>query len=788
MGGLFNRVKNWIGLETVTPSDLNDEFNNIIQHYTPQYMDDYSATVSQMQETLSPGAVSSEVQATNLAEELKQLRYMVKAITGGAQWYTPPTSNLSEIASLLSFPNHRIVSGRVDAYQQPMWLQANGAAATVSLLGASTNLVTVINGTQVTFNTNLTKTSLTLAPSSNNTCLVNETSLAGQEYSKTLGEADSVISIDNVGSEISTLNGTRAAFKIVHGGSTEYFTADIDTTNGYLKNCSRGFFFSSADANMGRIAIHDNDTITLMKLTWVFGTYNSSTLALDVVYTQPSVSYDSPSAPATGDYWFDMSANRWKKYSGSFSATNAVFLGVCFQDSANCLGSRSVYAYREFSGINGIVLERTSNSVVRSSKVGSVISVYGNRFSFDPDNGSWDMTANLDAGVTEAASTTYYFYISSLGKRIISDVAPYDSYAQYRGAYHPFRPYRCVGSCYNDGSSNLLALAGSELLKQSGTNTQGVNFGLRWAVSGNALTGTLTTADGSDPSAVNPIIMSFRVGTSLNTDGYNTQKRITQPLSVTIPNTATLGTTSAVEATINFYAGLTDKSRLIAVVSGLGLGTRAETIVNNLIDMTTGSDSKETYYGYKLSGETYVCVFPVARLASTQASAGVWATLPTNVQIAPRPALSGAGGWNTAVTGNGSSNHGTTDTAIRRIGSDATQTVSDALGTIFTIVTNAANGTIMTVHRTGTYFIQYEDRYSGGTSEVGLSLDCTTLTTAFASITAAEKLSNANNAATYQPQAIYFGRLSSGQKVRPHDAGNNDNANVKFQVTFVGDG
>jgi len=788
MGGLFNRIKNWIGLETITPADLNAEFNNIIEHFTPQYMDDYSATISQMQETLSPGAVSSEVLATNLAEELKQLRYMVKAITGGAQWYTPPTSNLTEIASLLSFPNHRLVSGRVDAYQQPMWLQPNGAAATLSLLGASTNLVAVINGTQVTFNTNLTKTSLTLAPNSNNTCLVNETSLAGQNYSKTLGEGDSVLSIDNIGSEISALNGTRAAFKVVHGGNTEYFTADIDSTNGVLKNCSRGFFFDNADANMGRIAIHDNDTITLMKLTWAFGTYNASTLGLDVVYTQPTVSYDAPSSPATGDYWFDLSANRWKKYAGSFSATNAVFLGVCFQDTANCVGARSVYLYREFSGINGIQLERISNTVVRSRNVGSVVSVYGNRFSFDPDNGSWDMAANLDTGVVEAADTTYFMYISSLGKRIISDVPPYDSYAQYRGAYHPFRPYRCIGSCHNDGSSNLLTLAGSELTKPAGTNTQGVNFGLRWAVSGNALTGILTTADGSDPSPVNPIIMSFKVGSTSNTDCFNVQKRITQPLSATIPSTATLGTTSAIEATINFYAALTDHNRLIVVVSGLGLQTRSESMINNLIDLTTGSDSKETYYGYKLSSETYVCVFPVARLASTQAAAGTWATLPTSVQLAPRPALSGAGGWNNAVTGNGSTNHGTTDNKIRRIGADGTVTVSDNFGTIFTIVTAATTGTVLTIVRTGTYFIQYEDRYSGGTSEVGLSLDSATLTTAFASLTDAEKLSNSNNAATYQPQAIYYGRLSSGQKVRPHDAGNNDNANVKFQVTFVGDG
>ena len=69
-GGQFNRLKSWAESEVVLNTDLNAEFNNIITSLKPSLLDDYSLTVSQMQETLNPGTVGSETQATTLAEEL----------------------------------------------------------------------------------------------------------------------------------------------------------------------------------------------------------------------------------------------------------------------------------------------------------------------------------------------------------------------------------------------------------------------------------------------------------------------------------------------------------------------------------------------------------------------------------------------------------------------------------------------------------------------------------------------------------------------------------------------
>lgn len=781
MPGLFQRVKNWIGLETVRPADLNREFNNIIHHYTPQYMDDISASIGQMQQTLTPGSVGSESLATSLAEEIQQIRYMLKAIGGGAQWYTPPVSNIAELATLYSAPNHRILSGRVDAYQQPMWLVPNGAAASVALMTTATDLVTYINGQPVTFTADLTKASLSTAPSSNNTALVNQVGLAGQAYSKYLGEGDSVIPIDAVGSEISTLNGTRAAFKIVHGGSTEYFVADIDTTNGILKNAYRGYFFNSADANVGRIAIHDNDTISLMKLSYVFATYDSSTPGIDVSYRQPVVSFDEPGAPSTGDYWFDLSTNLWKAYgSGSFAETDAVFVGVCFQDTTNCVGARSVDPYKAYSQLNGVRLERASVSTVKIKDSGSTVSAYGALFALEPDSGLWDMAADLDAGVTEAASTTYYLYLTSQGDKVISDVAPYSRRHDLGGVYHPFRPYRCLGSVHNDASSDFLTNLGYELPIGRVQVGKFVNAGVRHSVSANALTVTLTTGDGSDPSEINPVVVSLR-GTS-GSDGTYLTKRITGPLTLTVPDTATLGTTSAVACFLKFSVGW-DGSRFVCTISGVNFGPYVDSgqFVSAVTALGTGADSSLTEYG-DVTTTTNCVLIPIATLRATEATAGTWATAPDAVYVNPRPYFGSTSG---EVIGNGSSNHGGTDTYIRRIGSDGTITLSDGYGTIGTIVTNSANGTIFTASRFGVFFIQYQDTRGGGASTFGLSKNSTQLTTTFFSITSTDQLAGAGAAATVQPQVCAAVTLFPGDKVRPHDSSNCDSANVRFSVQFV---
>lgn len=91
---LFSRIKVWASNEVLTASTLNAEFNNIIDHMGPTGVEGASASVGDMQSVADPGGVGTESQASDLLGEIKRLRYKIKELMAGAQWYSTPTSNL----------------------------------------------------------------------------------------------------------------------------------------------------------------------------------------------------------------------------------------------------------------------------------------------------------------------------------------------------------------------------------------------------------------------------------------------------------------------------------------------------------------------------------------------------------------------------------------------------------------------------------------------------------------------------------------------------------------------
>lgn len=458
-GGLWNRLKVWGKKETVQSSDLNAEFDNVRANARPDKIDDYSATVSQMQTLFNPGGIGTENQPTSTAEELGALRYLIKAITGEAQWYGTPDSSISAIKTLLdslaTSAANQIVSGRKDATNQPMFLVPGNSTNSVTLKATATNLVMRMLNTDVTFSADITLTGLSQAPSSNNTALVNDSTAAGAANTKCLGEFGQIINIDNIGSEISSLNGKVGAFKLTHSAVDEYFFADIDTTNNALLRCRRGFFFDSTDAHIPAVAISDNDVITLMRLAWIFATYNSATPGLDVTYNQPFVQKDTPSGPSTGDYWNDLSTNEWKRYSGSsWIVQTAIPVGIAVTNSSNTIAARSADFYKAFSDLNTIQPAKYNSNLVRSSRMGDRVSVYGTTHFFDRQFAKWTMTTDLETGV-EASSTTYFLYVTDSGDTVLSVTYPNDRHSDLLGAYHPAKPWRCVGIVRNDASSNF---------------------------------------------------------------------------------------------------------------------------------------------------------------------------------------------------------------------------------------------------------------------------------------------------------------------------------------------
>lgn len=456
MGALFSRVKTWVSTEDVTYSDLNAEFNNILDNLTLANVDDYSANVSQMQTTADPGEVGTESLATTGAGEIARLRHLIREITGEDKWYETPTSSLLGLANAIGtgLTANRLVSGRVRSSgtnEMPIFLVPNGAARTVTVKGTTTNFIYYVNGTEYTISTDVNLTGLTAAPTSNNTCLINDAQAADDTYTKHTGEDGSIIPIDTAGSEITALVGKYAAFKL--GGTTdEYFIAYVESST-QLSKAYRGFFFDSSDAPISRAGYTNNDTITLMKLTWVFAKTDGT---LTATYTNPVWAKDEPTSPALGDYWFDLANNTWKVYGvGSYASAGAHLIGVCIQDGTNTVGARSFEFFANYADTNTLELVYDSATQVKSRHMGSVVNVWGQTAKSDRGLRTWDITLDRDSGVSESASTYYYAYLTQVGDVVISDVKPFDRREDFRGYYHPFASWRCVGSFFNNGSSNI---------------------------------------------------------------------------------------------------------------------------------------------------------------------------------------------------------------------------------------------------------------------------------------------------------------------------------------------
>jgi hypothetical protein len=451
----ISRIKVWSSTEDVTASDLNEEFDNIIDGLTMANVDDYSSSVPQFQITEDPGEVGTESRPTSLQGEVTRLRKMIAEITGEDEWYESPVSSILGLSNALGtgLTDNRLVSGKVrTTSDQPVFLDPDGAARTVYVRGATTNFIYYVNGTEYTIASDVSLTGLTAAPAANNTCLINDAVAADQYWTKYFGEDNSEITVDTMGTEITALVGKFAAFKLDNGSTTEYFTAHVTSATSLTK-AKRGYFFDSSDAPIPRIFYSNNDTITLMKMTWIFAKTDGT---LTATYNNPVWQDDEPSSPALGDYWFDYSANKWKVYGvGSYSDANAVLIGMCLQDTTNTVAARSFNFFKAYSADNTVELIAESNSQVKSRDQGSLINVWGATIKNDHGLHTWDMTTDLESGVTEAASTYYYFYVTEDGDKLISDKKPHDRREDLLGYYHPSQSWRCVGSAFNNASSNL---------------------------------------------------------------------------------------------------------------------------------------------------------------------------------------------------------------------------------------------------------------------------------------------------------------------------------------------
>lgn len=352
-----------------------------------------------------------------------------------------------DTTQITSSPN-RVISGKTRALSAaPDFLRPNGTDLSFQILGAANPLILSINNAATSVSSDITRTGFTAAPASNNTCLVNDTLLTNSKFA---GEDGSVIHIDTVGTEISTRVGQLLAFKV--GATSEIMLGYLrDATT--ITNVYRGYFFDSTGAGLDRNNLSNDTVLTLMSLGWVFIEDNGTTV--DISYRTPTVAFAPPASPATGYYWYDIANQVWKRYSGTtWEIIDRILIGCIAANTTACIGSRCVDWALQYSATNSAYIIKSTTEILALRELSNRISVYGNELAIDMTRTSWNITTNLEAGLTEAVSTYYYFYLSENGQTIISTRKPFDR-LDLKGQYHPYESWRCIGRAYNNASSNL---------------------------------------------------------------------------------------------------------------------------------------------------------------------------------------------------------------------------------------------------------------------------------------------------------------------------------------------
>lgn len=158
-----------------------------------------------------------------------------------------------------------------------------------------------------------------------------------------------------------------------------------------------------------------------------------------------------------------------------------------------------------------------------------------------------------------------------------------------------------------------------------------LNYTLAASVSLSALTISLKTASGADPSPGNPVYIPFRSGT-LTSGTYNL-RAVTAALSIIISSGSTLGTVAALLSQIDVIA--IDNAGVVelAVVNHAGAPNLPET---DFISTTAegGAGAADSYNViYSTTARASVPYHSLGYVQSTQATPGTWATAPSKLQL-----------------------------------------------------------------------------------------------------------------------------------------------------------
>ncbi len=357
--------------------------------------------------------------------------------------------------------SHLILSGKAAVDGYPEFLSVNPASVTANILagGINPDLSMIINGQSKTITSDLITPSMTVAPLPQNTARVNDTQYGDANFTKSDGEfGDTFIAIDTIGTEITALDGTVQAFS--HGAAPECFFARVNTTNNRLEECVRGI------GGTLREVMTNNDVITLLAANHIFVEIDETVY---VTRTYPQYLQADPSSPTLGDFYFDTTIKRWKRYNGVlFELIEVNWLGTAILDNTETV----------FVQPNDFDLEWKSQLVTNITPVSTTdvkitireANIAGIFHKNPQDHGRvYTLGSNLEPGRSEVANTLYYIYLQNDLTVFFSDLAP-RKYDFRMGYYHPRRYWRCIGAVFRDGSGiESFQLRGEYLLYTNGT-------------------------------------------------------------------------------------------------------------------------------------------------------------------------------------------------------------------------------------------------------------------------------------------------------------------------------
>lgn len=98
MASLFGRLKTW-GRERLRYNDLNGEVDNIISNMNPDGINGAGDTAGAFQAASDPAPAGVVSLPTSLRDEIKRIRFVLQALTGGTYWYDSLGTSIATSAS-----------------------------------------------------------------------------------------------------------------------------------------------------------------------------------------------------------------------------------------------------------------------------------------------------------------------------------------------------------------------------------------------------------------------------------------------------------------------------------------------------------------------------------------------------------------------------------------------------------------------------------------------------------------------------------------------------------------